>query len=79
MTISNEDRQKLFELVVDKLAQNLLSQQGSSRQLATRILKQIATHQRRPLSEILAQVKCSIYSATVPRPPPQAGQPPLAA
>lgn len=65
--MNQEEKDAIFDTVIDKLAQNILSQQRSSRQVATRVLKSIAKTKDKSLSEILSNANCSIYI-----PPPQA-------
>ena len=65
------DEKKLFEIIIDKLAQNILSVQRSSRKLAEHVLQSIAKDKGKSLSEILNTVNCSIY---VPPPTPQRQQ-----
>ena len=47
LDISQEDKEKLYETVVDKLAQNILSVQKSARELSTRLLTNIASSRQK--------------------------------
>jgi hypothetical protein len=46
LDICQEDKEKLYQTVVDKLAQNILSVQKSARELSTRLMTNIAASRK---------------------------------